>query len=204
VFYDEFVGQLPRSALGWVLVTANGGTVTAVDGEADRPGLVKVSTGTSAAGMAMLRYASDTVILGGDRRHIIELMVKRERTAFAPDNYECRFGLLSTLPGSDQGVYFAVDQGTNNYIRAKCVDDNGECLIGQYQNDFNVDWRRLRLEVAPDRSEVVFFCDGVNLGTAQSNVPTCLLVCAARITRLSVSIVGEQFFRMDYFQHIVL
>jgi hypothetical protein len=193
VFYDEFLGQLPRSALGWVDASSTGTRVVAPSPgdmlEAERhPGAAKlvVLASDPANATALLRYGTATLTLQGDLKQSFEFAVRRSYP-FDPNDptqlYECRFGLLGT---GDDGVYFDVKYlalqdfltgGTSyNFYRA-WAKSGADSISFRFTSDEGTGpvrfwgWHCCRIDIVPNPTsgigiETRFFYDGIPLGVA--------------------------------------
>lgn len=210
VYYDEFLGQLARSVLGWMNVSANGDGVTAANGEDGRPGIAELSTGTQQYGYGMLMYQGNSIKLGGGLNHVVEVSISR----VVGDSYaEWRGGFMQS--SGEVGAYFKYGRrsgATNAKLKFICHDASREEAYDLGVSDDDALWFRYRIEVAPDAPELRVFRSGtanhpellepIFLQTCSLHIPTGLsLGFAFRITQD-----GEQtnrLLRVDYFQHQV-
>jgi len=208
VFYDEFMGQLPRSAWGWQGVTTNNGSISEypVDTDNKGPGIAKLSTGATSNGTAMLRTGTTAYKLGGNLRQVFQCKIRRFEVATQSENYEFRFGLLRLAPASDDGVYIKIkwfgdtDPKTNCYLGV-CMS-GGTSATAPASKEQSADWTTLGIEVVPDASKVLFFRDGASFGEATTNIPLSELGLAFRVAKLSGT--AERYVKVDYCQHLLI
>jgi hypothetical protein len=195
LFYDEFLGALPRSSLGWVN-PGDSSLVVAVPGEAGHPGIVKVRvTTTTPFAPTFYKYGSNTISLDGNLTHSIEFAVKRSDmlTANGRYDYECRMGLIGS---GDVGVYFNVHNtaltdrlvpSTTSYNVFRAWAWSPASHVDFYfTSDEPVDpdpayparffgWHRCRIDLVPNPTDGVtlearFFYDGIPVGVAQNRI----------------------------------
>jgi hypothetical protein len=194
VFYDEFIGQLPRSALGWVDASSSGAEVTTpASGDLDpaHPGIAKaiVHQGTGTFVPARLKYGSTTLSLQGNLTHSFEFAVRRShRIDVSSEDYECRIGLLGE---GDDGVFFNIKydelwdyiagRSAKNFYRAWAINGaaranfwltSDEDLPSPPSPHF-FGWHRCRIDVVPSPTpgvslEARFFYQGILLGIARN------------------------------------
>ncbi|MBM3883984.1 MAG: hypothetical protein FJ387_30485 [Verrucomicrobia bacterium] len=207
VFYDEFMGALPRSALGWQgLTSGSGAAIAEQDGQAKRPGIARLSTGTDIAGLSELRYSSSSIVLGGGLTHLFGFAARRAQQSAYPTDFDCVLGLVAS-DSSNVGVYFKITSGGtyNNQWTAICTDTSQERVVGV--SDFEYappPWRSFRIEVQADASAVEFLIDGKWFGRATSYLPTVPLFMILMIRNRSQPYHGANHdLLVDHFSHQV-
>lgn len=210
VQYDDFLGQLPRSVLGWVDLSDHGGGVAGTSGEDGRPGIAELSTGPASDGLAMLMCQANSITLGGGLNHVVEFSVSRVTDADA----EWRAGFMQS--SGEVGAYFKFGNvSTSRKLKFICHDASGgkEYDLADW-GDSQGDWFRYRIEVAADASEIRLFRSGtpthpdaaepIFLETCTLNIPTGLnLGFAFRIEQDPDDEQFNRLLRVDYFQHQV-
>jgi hypothetical protein len=178
LFYDEFLGILPRSALGWVDASSAGADVIAqdlddpsVEEKPKHPGIAKVIVhqGTGTLVPALYKYGTTTLTLQGNLTHSFEFAVRRsDRIDSAATDYECRLGLLGA---GDNGVFFNVkyDQlwdyvagsAAYNFYRAWAISgsdranfwltaDEGSRSVTNPASPHFFGWHACRIDVVPN------------------------------------------------------
>lgn len=208
VYYDEFLGQLPRSVLGWADLS-DGGGVAAADGEDGRPGIAELSTGTAANKYAMLMYHNNGIKLGGGLTHVVEFSISR---VLETSNAEWRAGFMQS--SGNVGAYFKFgNTTTGGYLRFITNDGVGEETyeLGDLV-DAQAKWFRYRIVVDPDASELHVFRSEPESGALETR-PIFLETCTEHIPTGSalgfafkIMQKGEginRLLRIDYLQHQV-
>ncbi|GAA4328616.1 hypothetical protein [Flaviaesturariibacter amylovorans] len=179
--YDYFT-DFNATAGEWT-VTSSGGSVTAVNSPVNRPGVIRLSTGSTATG----RYAvhgglSNTSTFGGGTWSL-ETAVRITTASDATDRYQLLVGFLGAVNTVNQtdGAYFLYDEGGVS---------TGSTAAGYWQTvtaasssrTFNqshtpvtastATWYKLRIEVNAAASQVLFYVNGTLAGTHTGTIPT--------------------------------
>ena len=137
-----------------------------------RPGIVELSTGTTAAGYAGY-YARNTFsLLFGTGKRVYETDIHIPILSTAIEEYILRLGFQDAIGGDAiDGVYFEYDRTANvNWLR--CTADNS----ARTKTDTGVAvgaaaWIRLKIVVAADGLSAEFFINNVSVGTNVANIP---------------------------------
>jgi hypothetical protein len=215
VFYDEFIGTLPRSALGWTSAVANQGSVNEGTPDGSAPGVVAVNIGTAAAGEAALRLANASFVLANSASviHIIEFRAARSSGNAPGEDYECALGLRNA--GETDAIWFRASQtGGEAFLPYTRV--NGTDISINPNNNMKSwgpgDWYVFRLELIPygTKLEARFFMNWRWLGSAwndgsQTQIPAGPLELAFRARRLAPASGGaDRSLLVDYAQHQIV
>jgi hypothetical protein len=208
LFYDEFIGVLPRSALGWV-DGSSGGSISAGTPDSAHPGVVQISTGTTQNSFGMLKYAENSIVLGGGLAHVVEFEAKR---ASSGDVAEFRIGFMQAT--GDVGAYFKFQSGSAPYFICRTSGGSETATLLTQQWDWEAEWLKYRIEVESDASAIRVFrnkykkavgdnqLELIQLAECTSNIPVGTALCFAfTFIKLNATPTEAYGLLVDYFQH---
>lgn len=154
-------------------VSGAGAAIVVGTAEANHPGVVTISTGTTAAGYCAFGNPNGTLIRLGGGKVRVGIVAKLTTLSDGTDTYTARLGLQEAFAtDSVDGVYFRYTHGTNagewqGVARSNSVES---ALDTNALADTN--WHTFELEVNAAGTSVEFFIDGVSKGTIATNIPT--------------------------------
>lgn len=161
-----------------VLESQVGGTaaaITSVTGEANHPGVVQLSTGTTTTGRAavMTTQALASVQLGGGKARS-GAVLKLPNLSDGTNTYTARvagFGDATSTESND-GIYFRYTDSVNGgEWQGVTIAAGSESTL-----DTNVaadtSWHTFEIEVNAAATSVEFFIDGTSVGTLTTTIPT--------------------------------
>jgi hypothetical protein len=178
-------GSFGHGVFGFASVNANGGTVSVGAGTSNAPGILQVSTGTSANGQGAFLNSQTAYALGGGP-YTNEW---RFRVANLPDGtepYILYIGFIdSASTNSTDGVYLTLATNSANFIYNTRA--NGSPALPTTANSGLAaaanTWYKLTIEVNNVASSATFRLNDANAQTIASDVPG-----TARTTGMGVAI----------------
>jgi hypothetical protein len=163
-------------------VTGTGAASSAGTGDRNHPGVVQLSTGTTATGRCgmMAMGALAAVRLGGGRLRV-GIALKIDVLSVLAERYILRLGLgdLNTGEPTD-GVYFRYSDTLSAGDWEGVCRANGVETVLDTNTPANTGWHYFEFEVNAAGTSVEFFIDGVSKGTISTNIP----IAAGRETTL--------------------
>jgi hypothetical protein len=224
VLYDEFIGSLPRSALGWTSVLANGGSLGEGTAYDHAPGVISLNTGTAADGQATLRLPNAPFVFasGAGVAQIVEFRAARSAGNAPGEDYDYALGLRKS--DETDAIWFrASGQDTGEAFYAYTRLAGNDVFVGQsnmksWGPSDPGNWFTFRIELVPNPTpeislEARFFLNWRWIGSARNDVagggvtqvPTGPLEFAFKVHRLPVGIpTVSRSLLVDYFQHQVV
>lgn len=183
-YINEFLNTPNTSALGTDIVATNSGTGAAsatqtTDG-ANRIGLLRTTTGTTATGRSYVNTASGVIRLGGGA-WVYEAHVNIATLSTSTERYQALFGFFDTYNAANQvdGVYLLYDEGgvsTGSAASANwqlvTTSNSTRTFSTSSTAVTNGAWVKLRVEVNAAGTRADFFVNGTNIGNVTTNIPT--------------------------------
>jgi hypothetical protein len=195
-FYEEWDAGANTGRNTW-LATASGAGAGAGSGTpaANRPGILLLTTGTTATGYSLRTTGAGASHFFGGGQFVAETSLKFTALSTASEEFAFRGLMGDSTTGADHtdGVYFIYDRAVSGNYWVACTASNGvrttTVLDGTAGNPTNAvvagTWYRLTAAVNADGTSVVFQIDGVTVATHTTNIPTT----SARLCGASLQIV---------------
>lgn len=197
--------------LDWSQITINAGdgapnpaspaSVSSILGEVRHPGIVRLSTGASNEGLALLEQNVFARLLGAGLKTILETMVRVPilNSVDPEERVIVEFGLADTFAGvPGAGVLFFYDPTSLNW---QLTTVGAGATIVDSGVPATVDWVKLRVVVTDDTS-AEFFIDGVSVGVIAANLPGTPVGSGYVIQKLAGAVdvnLEPQFLDVDYY-----
>lgn len=189
-YFGEFTNPVATAATANELIATNSGTgagnsvVNSTD--RNRPGILRLTTGTTATGRATISTNGSAIGFSGGK-WIWEQVINMTQTSNATNRFQFLAGYFDTYTTVNQidGAYFLYDEGgvttgsaasanwqlvTSNNSARTFTTSSTSVSTGAYV--------KLRIEVDAAGANVDFYIDGANVGTISTNIPTA----SARVT----------------------
>lgn len=140
----------------------------------NHPGIISLTTGTTATGRAGLMMGNNggVVLTGGKIRFGAVLRIITALSD-ASQTYTIRMGLFTEVAiDSSAGVYFRYTHGTNGGKWQGVARSGGvESTVDTGVTPDTTTWHRYEFEINAAGTSVEFFIDGISVGTISSNLP---------------------------------
>ncbi|HWQ34327.1 MAG TPA: hypothetical protein VNQ79_15875 [Blastocatellia bacterium] len=170
VLFDDFL----NAATGSVLAAAQSGTgagASVGQSDASHPGLLTLSTGTTATGRAGVLSGASIIRFGGGLI-TLEILLNIAALSNATDRYIIRAGLIDSISADAvDGAYFEYDESTSPNWRT-CTASNSTRTKTNSSQAVQTGWHKLRLDVYSDGSGVDYYYDGSYLRSETTSIPT--------------------------------
>jgi hypothetical protein len=193
--FEDFIGPVNTSAyvnpgIWQPIVSGAGATIVDIDGEALRPGILMLNTGTTNVGTAAIITGSNSYshIMFSAGVYTIESDIYIPVLSTAAEQYTLRFGFGQSAIGDEiDGAYFEyTDIGgggsTPNWYKctanaaARTKTNTGVAAVAGA-------WTRLKIVVNATATSVEYFINEISVGVETTNIP------AARVTGCVLSII---------------
>jgi hypothetical protein len=126
IMETDFYNVTSPFAQGLTGAAISAGTLAAVAGTKEHPGIVYLRDSTTANGGYRISTAANAILLGGGEKSVISFQVKSARTTA---NSWLAFCDNSTNAQPVDGAYlYTVGNGTNATISARCRNNNAETI----------------------------------------------------------------------------
>jgi hypothetical protein len=141
-------------------------------GEANAPGVLSFTTGTTATGRAGLQTGATSLLLG-QGKCVFEARVRIPTLSNATDTFTVYLGYGDLLTGNPtDGAFFRYTHGTNSgNWQGVCRSNNTESITNFTTAPVTTGWQKLNLNVYADGSRVDFTIGGTILAVT-TNIPT--------------------------------
>jgi hypothetical protein len=172
-FYDflNAVNGTPFTATA----SGSGAAVSAASGGWSRPGVVKLSTGSTSSGKAAISTASSAILFGNGGGLDFEASVYLTATSNSSQRYQLRIGAIDTLTGDQtDGVYFEYDDSLSSSWRIATANNSTRTKLATSVAVSTSSWISLRLVVNSSGTKADFYINGNLVGTITTNIPTAV------------------------------
>ena len=174
--YEEFLGSenaADYAAYGWGRYVS-GGQVAFTAGEAGRPGIIGVETGTTTSGYAHMVFRPASQFLFGGGRIVTEWSVKLPALSDASNTYTVYVGFEDSSAGSGpvDGAHFEYTHGVNSGAWQVKTTSNSTATTTSTASTVDTSWHRYAVEINAAASSVTFYIDGTSVATHTTNIPT--------------------------------
>lgn len=191
-YFNEFINTVATAATGEELISTVSGTgagnssVNATD--RNRPGILRLSTGTTATGRAAISTNGSAIGFSGGK-WIWEEDINLTQLSDGTNRFQLLAGFFDTYTTVNQidGAYFLYDEGgvsTGSTASANwqlvTVNNSGRTFTPTSAVVATGSYTRLKIEVNAAGTGVAFYVNGVQVGggTITTNIPTA----SARVT----------------------
>lgn len=194
-FYTDYTGETTTaggSADGeGESISGTGAAVSMIDGEANRPGVAQLQTGSTATGRAILMSGVGAIHMGG-ARWIMERAVQFSSLSTSAQRFAGVVGFMdNTSLAQTDGVYFLYDEGgahagvtaSPNWLvvvasnSTRTIVDTGVAVAA-------TTWVTLRIDINAAGTEALMYIDGVLVHTFTTGLP----IAAGRHTGFGLGI----------------
>lgn len=186
-FREHFLG-VPVSGITtltygpWLVSTSGAGATVSglATSETDRPGVIRLTQGTTAAGRSAIHGVRDGVRLGGGEWQV-GWVARPTTLSNGTQRYQLAVGLIDNPAAVDQadGIYFVYDEGGVSAGSAasanwQCVTSKGSARTWTTSSVAvsATNWVELEARVNAAGTSVDFVIDGVTVATHTTNIPT--------------------------------
>lgn len=171
-YFDDFTGEPLSSILGdtgWTPSSASG-SIASTAGEAGHPGILNISTSTSAASFPSIVRTPNAILFGGGKIQF-QAAIKLSALSDASNDYIVNVGFIDQVNPTD-GVWFEYRHSVNSgNWQGKAKNNAGPTTVNG-SVAASTSWTILKIIVAADGSTADFYVNGSNIGTASANIPT--------------------------------
>ena len=183
-YINEFINTPTTTSNGNDLLATNSGTgaatATQATDAANRVGLVRTTTGTTATGRSYVNAAASSVRLGGGV-WVYEIYVNLTTLSTSTERYQMLFGFFDTYTAANQvdGVYILYDEGGAS--TGSAASANWQLVTASNSTrTFSTSstavaattWTKLRVEINAAGTRADFFVNDTNIGNITTNIPT--------------------------------
>jgi hypothetical protein len=185
-YFNEFINSVTTASSGTDVQATNSGTSAASSAQAttaaNRPGLLRATTGTTATGRTAVSSAGSVVRLGGGAWSF-EMDVNVTTLSNSTERFQLVIGFFDGTTAANQtdGAYFLYDEGAVStgstaaaYWQTVTTSNSARTFnTGLTQTTVNAaQWYRLRIEVNAAANSIGFYIDNVLVATHTANIPT--------------------------------
>lgn len=173
---DHFEAGTANGETGWTGANVGAGATETINTlalvDANHPGVVEFTTGTTATGQASLHKGTATIRLGGGPI-IIEMLVQVAALSTVAQEYDVYFGLTNAASAPGNGVYFIYDRNTSLNWKFVTVANSTATTTDTGIAVAAGAWVKLRIEINAAATSIGFFVNGTSGGAAHTtNIPT--------------------------------
>jgi SO2946-like, C-terminal domain len=149
------------------------GVFASTTGEVGHPGVVTMSTSTSATGRASLRTDHQAILLDpASDLTVAEWVLKIPTLSTGSERYQLRAGFLDVESGAPtDGVYFEYDDSVGAFWRIGARSGSSGTPSNTATTVAINTWYTLRVELTGVTS-AEFLINGISVGTVSTNIPT--------------------------------
>jgi hypothetical protein len=182
-FFSDFIGN-PTTTTGQDVYATNSGTGAATAASANvaanRPGIFRSTTGTTATGRTAFASNLTAFALGGGAMSY-ETAVNIATLSTGTERYQLVIGLFDTATAANQvdAVSFVYDEGgvsTGSAASAnwqiRTASNSTRSWTTTTTAVAAATWYKLRVEVNAAGTSATFYINGTNVGTIATNIPT--------------------------------
>ena len=183
-YYNEFLNTPTTTSNGNDLLATNSGTSAATSAQAtdaaNRIGLVRTTTGTTATGRSYVNASASSIRLGGGT-WVFETYVNITTLSTSAERYQSLFGFFDTYTAANQvdGVYILYDEGgasTGSTASANwqlvTASNSTRTFSTSSTAVAAATWVKLRVEINAAGTRADFFVNDTNIGNITTNIPT--------------------------------
>lgn len=159
-------------------IAGTGANVVELEAEQGAPGLLTMTTGTTATGRAAFRSTSLVSVKFGGGKWVFETRLRINALSTAAERYALRAGFLDSTTGdSTDGVYFEYDESVSANWRLKTANNAARTALDSGVAVAAGAWLTLRVEVNAAGNEARYFINGVEVAPGAgypltTNIPT--------------------------------
>lgn len=168
-FFDDFTTKSTTApGFDWTAVTGSG-AFSIGNGEAGRPGVFVISTASSASSTPSISKGATAVLFGGGKV-VFRMAIKLSNLSDGTETYTLKLGFIDTFTARD-GVWFEYTHSVNsgNWQGKTSKNFAPSTLNGSVAASTN--WQTLECIVNAAGTSADFYVDGVQIGTASTNIP---------------------------------
>jgi hypothetical protein len=199
---EEWIQNATTGNLNWMAAVSGTGAAAAINTTmvtAYRPGVVQISTGTTATGRGILHLGT-TALAAGGAKIVVETALSLSNVSNGTESYSLRVGLGDNIAAGDHtdGVYFEHNSTAANWQiktannSSRTTTDSGVAV--------STNWTKLRFEIAEDGTSVEFFINGTSVGSITTDIPTAATRLSAPNIRIEKSLgTTARLVHLDYF-----
>jgi hypothetical protein len=170
-FFEEFLNSTNSGGNFTTGVSGTGAVLSAIAAEPNHPGIVSVSTGTTATGRAGFGSNALCLRLGGGSL-IYEALINIPTLSTSAERYIIRVGLMDTFTADAvDGVYFEYDEATSANWKI-CAANNSTRTKTITSVAVTSGWTKLYLELNAAGTNATYYANGTSLGSVTTNIPT--------------------------------
>lgn len=179
--WDDFIVDISSGSGPWPwdkTLTGSGAAAAGVTGEADAPGILRLTSGTTTSGNAGVIYgATDAAVqfnpfIVGGGEIIFEARVRFSAAPDGTDSFSSRFGLGSDADGAPtDGIYFSTSSTAAEFVGVTRAGGSST-LTAAFGTIAAATWYYLKIIVSADGTTVDFYIDGVLVATSIAGIPT--------------------------------
>lgn len=154
-------------------VSGAGADISVGTAEANHPGIVVLSTGTTTTGYCVIGNPNGTLVLLGGGKVRFGIVAKLTTLSDGTNTYTTRLGITEAYNADPvDGVYFRYTHGTNGgEWQGVCRSNSTESTLDT-NTAADTSWHTFEFEVNAAASSVEFFIDGSSVGTIATNIPS--------------------------------
>ena len=204
---DDFIGAYAQNILGggWVFNKSATGSINTIDDPGGHPGIIELqvsATSDDAYGARGKTGNPDILIGNGSIR--MDFLIKIPTLFDVTDDGIIKIGLGVDDPFSTSSdyVFFIYDRSTStNWIPQVASSASTTTASGGSSVAVDTNWTHLRMEINAGSTNVDFWIDGVDAGSATTNIPSTALCPNLKITKNAGSTARSFYidaFRMYY------
>ncbi|QQS18759.1 hypothetical protein IPL68_01650 [Candidatus Saccharibacteria bacterium] len=179
-FFTDLIGNETTTGSDVFATNSTGSTAATATTAANRPGLYRSTTRTSATGRTAFMSSTSAIALGGGSM-AYETAINIATLSDATQRYQLVVGLLDTATAANQvdAAAFVYDEG--GVSTGSAATPNWQIMTSNNSTrTFNTTttavtaatWYKLRVEVNSAGTLVTYYINGTNVGTRNTNIPT--------------------------------
>jgi hypothetical protein len=174
--HDDWIAGAVASEAGWLAAQTGTGAGSSVLAAApvdeNHPGILQLSTGTTATGYAAIHRGVGSMLLGG-AAIVQEWLVRVPTLSDGTNTYVLRIGLGDSTTGTahTDGVFFEYSSAVSPNWQIRTRANNADTTTASSTSVTAGAWVKLRLEINAPGTSVTFYVNGSAIGTHSANIP---------------------------------
>lgn len=183
-YREDWISRAVAGTLGWSTAVVVSGVVVmnSTNQTAQHLGIVRLSTGTSTTGAAILYLSQDTICIGQADMYV-EWEVNVINTPNGTDDFLFLAGLGDDIAGGagTDGSFIAMERATSTTDWVRYTIAGGVKTRTASGTAFSTGWHRFGMLFTGAGTNVEMFVDGTSIGSNTTNIPGAGQFCGPQI-----------------------
>ena len=195
---EDWISSTSLGRSGFTSSSSNGGSNSIISSESGHPGLVRLTTGSSASSGYSNLYLGTNCILLGSGILAIESLIRVPTLSTSAERFVIRIGLGDALTGNfTYGCWFEYSELDSANWRMCCANSSVTKTTSSTVVAENT-WVKLKIEINAAGTSAEFFINGTSIGSVSTNLPSS--ICSPRLNITKSVGTTARLLDVDYYQ----